>query len=418
MANAFAESRDCPPVGHLPNYVAEEASSLRDYQSDSFDINTPADATTVAGRFCHAYYKLPDGATPMSPLEVHSNYRARFAKLGALSLYLGNAYTYVKLNQDGKEFWIKVYGGDGAIEVTMIEKQAPKQTLLSPSGKDYRLLGHLPNYIASEPKIRNFDQAEFTTDTASGESTISVAGNTFSLGYALKDGAPTLSDLEIQTNYRNRFKALGALITHTEPRYTYANLEQSGQNIWGSVYSSEASIEINVVEEKPFQASIEPPQEDALKAALDKDGHIALCINFDFAKATLKADAQPVLAQVQALLKNNPTLKLAIEGHTDNIGSGNYKQKLSAQRAATVVEILVKSGVAADRLKSAGYGAGRPTADNASSEGRGKNRRVELVKLCFFRNIALIRRLQVFNRWIERLPRRRGLWPLPERHVA
>jgi len=381
-ANTFAESRDCPPVGHLPNYVAEEAPTLRDFQSDTFDINTPADADaiTVAGRYCHTYYKLPDGATPMSPLEVHSNYRAQFAKLGAQSLYLGNAYTYVKLNQDGKEFWIKVYGGDGAIEVTVIEKQAPKQTLLPPSGKDYRLLGHLPNYIAGEPKTRNFDQAEFTTDTVSGESTITVAGKTFSLGYALKEGAPALSDLEIQTNYRNRLKELGALITHSAPRYTYANLEQNGQNIWISIYSSEASVEINVVEEKPFQASIEPPQENALKAALDKDGHIALYINFDFAKATLKPDAQPVIAQVQALLKNNPTLKLAIEGHTDNIGSDDYNQKLSAQRAATVVETLVKSGIAADRLKSAGFGASKPTADNSTSEGRGKNRRVELVK--------------------------------------
>lgn len=381
-ANTFAESRDCPPVGHLPNYVAEEAPTLRDYQSDSFDINTPADADaiSVAGRYCHTYYKLPDGATPMSPLEVHSNYRAQFAKLGAQSLYLGNAYTYVKLNQAGKEFWIKVYGGDGAIEVTVIEKQASKQTLLPPGGKDYRLLGHLPNYIAGEPKTRNFDQAEFTADTANGESSITVAGKTFSLGYALKDGAPALSDLEIQTNYRNRLKELGALITHSAPRYTYANLEQNGQNIWISIYSSEASVEINVVEEKPFQASIEPPQEDALKAALDTNGHIALYLNFDFAKATLKPDAQLVIAQVQALLKNNPTLKLAIEGHTDNIGSDDYNQKLSAQRAATVVETLVKSGIAADRLKSLGLGASKPTADNATSDGRAKNRRVELVK--------------------------------------
>jgi outer membrane protein OmpA-like peptidoglycan-associated protein len=382
--SALAQSMDCPPVGHLPNYVAEEAPTLRDYQSDSFDINTPADADAinVAGRYCHAYYKLPEGATPMSPLEVHSNYRQQFAKLGAQSLYLGNSYTYVKLNKDGKEFWIKVYGGDGAIEVTVIEKQAPKQTLLPPSGTDYRLLGHLPNYIAGEPKTRNFDQAEFTADTSSGESkSVTVAGKAFALGYTLKDGAPALSDLEIQTNYRNRLKELGALLMHTEPRYTYANLEQNGQNIWLSVYSSESSVEINVVEEKPFQASIEPPKEDALKAALDKDGHVALYINFDFAKATLKPDAQPVIAQVQALLKDNPALKLSIDGHTDNIGSDDYNQKLSTQRAATVVETLAKSGIAADRLKSAGFGASKPTADNTTSEGRGKNRRVELVKI-------------------------------------
>ncbi|MGH8539211.1 MAG: OmpA family protein, partial [Stenotrophobium sp.] len=101
---------------------------------------------------------------------------------------------------------------------------------------------------------------------------------------------------------------------------------------------------------------------------------------FDFDKATLRPDAAPIVAQVVALLKDNPALKLSVEGNTDNVGGHDYNVKLSQQRAAAVVAELVKAGIAADRLKAAGNGPDKPIADNASSRGRAKNRRVELVK--------------------------------------
>ena len=125
---------------------------------------------------------------------------------------------------------------------------------------------------------------------------------------------------------------------------------------------------------------MKPPEASALKAALDKDGRVALYVNFDFAKSTLKPDAAPVVAQVLKLMKDNPGLKLAIEGHTDNVGGSDYNSKLSQARAAAMVGALVAQGIAADRLTSAGYGSDKPIADNNTSDGRAKNRRVELVK--------------------------------------
>jgi outer membrane protein OmpA-like peptidoglycan-associated protein len=80
------------------------------------------------------------------------------------------------------------------------------------------------------------------------------------------------------------------------------------------------------------------------------------------------------------LLKENPGLKLAIEGHTDDVGAKPANEKLSRDRAAAVVDALAAAGIARDRLKSSGAGADKPVADNATSEGRAKNRRVELVK--------------------------------------
>jgi outer membrane protein OmpA-like peptidoglycan-associated protein len=135
-----------------------------------------------------------------------------------------------------------------------------------------------------------------------------------------------------------------------------------------------------VIEEKPFQASLQAPQANALKTALDREGRVALYVNFDFAKATLKPDAAPVVAQIVKLLKDNPGLKLSVEGHTDNVGTHDANLKLSEQRAAAVMGALVSAGIPRDRLQSAGYGPDKPVADNDTGEGRAKNRRVELVK--------------------------------------
>ncbi len=138
---------------------------------------------------------------------------------------------------------------------------------------------------------------------------------------------------------------------------------------------------MRTIEVKSFAATIQPPTADAMKAALDKDGHLALYVHFDFNKATLRPDAKPIIDQVIALMKNNPDLKLEIDGHTDSIGGHDYNMKLSQDRAASVVAAVVKGGIDAGRLKSAGFGPDKPIADNAKPEGRAKNRRVELVKI-------------------------------------
>jgi len=103
-------------------------------------------------------------------------------------------------------------------------------------------------------------------------------------------------------------------------------------------------------------------------------------ITFDFNKATIRPEAAPVLGEVLAVLTNNAALKIAIEGHTDSIGQASYNQKLSADRAEAVRAWLVAHGVAADRLGAAGFGDTKPAADNATEDGRAKNRRVELVR--------------------------------------
>ena len=101
-------------------------------------------------------------------------------------------------------------------------------------------------------------------------------------------------------------------------------------------------------------------------------------IEFEFNSAKLTEDSYATLNQIASLLKNNPTwAKLNVSGHTDNIGSDTYNQKLSDKRAKAVVDYLVSKGVSASTVSSAGYGESKPIATNATEEGRQKNRRVE-----------------------------------------
>ena len=97
---------------------------------------------------------------------------------------------------------------------------------------------------------------------------------------------------------------------------------------------------------------------------------------FETASAQLKEDEIPDLDEIVTYLQKQPELKAIIEGHTDNIGSDNSNLTLSNNRAKSVIEYLVNKGIAINRLTPKGYGATQPIANNTTSEGRAKNRRV------------------------------------------
>lgn len=101
---------------------------------------------------------------------------------------------------------------------------------------------------------------------------------------------------------------------------------------------------------------------------------------FDFDKSELKPEGKKVVKEISnELTKENATGTLKIEGHTDSIGTNEYNQKLSERRAQSV-ENEFKQNITTDKIKyeTRGYGEERPIADNATKEGRAKNRRVEI----------------------------------------
>ena len=118
-----------------------------------------------------------------------------------------------------------------------------------------------------------------------------------------------------------------------------------------------------------------------LKAQLDRTCKVPVYgLNFDFDKATLRADSEAALNAILAFLNTYPDLAVELAGHTDNVGKPDYNAKLSDARVNTVRGWLIGKGVKADRLTAKGYGDAQPVASNDSPEGRARNRRVEMRK--------------------------------------
>jgi outer membrane protein OmpA-like peptidoglycan-associated protein len=101
-------------------------------------------------------------------------------------------------------------------------------------------------------------------------------------------------------------------------------------------------------------------------------------VHFDFDKATIRADARPVLDEAVATLKREGGILVIAEGHTDNVGTDAYNLKLSERRAMAVRDYLIAGGISPRRITAEGFGESHPVASNDTADGRAQNRRVEL----------------------------------------
>jgi OOP family OmpA-OmpF porin len=99
---------------------------------------------------------------------------------------------------------------------------------------------------------------------------------------------------------------------------------------------------------------------------------------FDFDKSVVKPEGKKVLDGLAAQAKGMNLEVIIAVGHTDSVGTDAYNQKLSERRAAAVKAYLVSQGIPAAKINAQGQGESKPVADNKTSEGRAKNRRVEI----------------------------------------
>ncbi|NIK74497.1 outer membrane protein OmpA-like peptidoglycan-associated protein [Thermonema lapsum] len=106
-------------------------------------------------------------------------------------------------------------------------------------------------------------------------------------------------------------------------------------------------------------------------------------IYFDFDKATLKKASYEELDLLADIMRRNPSMRILISGHTDNVGRSDYNQRLSLARAEAVRSYLLSKGIAPRRIEVKGWGMERPIAPNDTEEGRALNRRVEFTILDF-----------------------------------
>lgn len=261
------------------------------------------------------------------------------------------------------------------------------------AGQDHPLLSGMPSYEVDSREVVEYGmyrgQTEFqcapsrqcnASDPGFGPTGKLVAeGKVTTLRYSNKGNGQTLA---VTRNYEAAIKSIGGRKLTWQDGYEGEQIflvDQGGRRTWVVLENSYApSYKLTFIEQKAMAQVVTAGQ---LADAINKQGFATLYINFDNNSAVIKPEAKPAVDEIAALLARDKTLRLSIEGHTDNVGNAAANKTLSQARAASVVKMLVASKVDDKRLQSKGFGSEVPVADNRSEEGRAKNRRVELVKL-------------------------------------
>lgn len=128
------------------------------------------------------------------------------------------------------------------------------------------------------------------------------------------------------------------------------------------------------VPDKPgkMEATLTVQMENMMEEVIELDVH------FETAKAAIRPESHEVLDELVASMNRLPNTKIELAGHTDSDGNADANLQLSRDRAAAVKAYLCQKGIAANRITSVGYGETKPVADNASEQGKAKNRRTEV----------------------------------------
>jgi len=241
---------------------------------------------------------------------------------------------------------------------------------------DHPLLSRMPNFYIEECEMQEFGEEEmyFGEDKSR-----MVEGKRTVISYALKEDAPRVSELQVRRNYINAITKAGGKLMYEDRYSAFLRLEKTGRETWihVRVYGDASSYDLRFIEVEAMRQDV--TASDMLKA-INEQGFIALYINFDTDKADIKEESQSTINQIIALLRENPSLRVSIEGHTDNTGTAQHNKILSEQRAQSVLNAVAKGGIGKERLRSRGWGQEKPIADNRTEDGKAKNRRVEIVK--------------------------------------
>jgi hypothetical protein len=253
--------------------------------------------------------------------------------------------------------------------------------------KDTPYFSGMPNYAINDANDKEFDAYRFFN----GKSCITVEGQKFFRAYSWNQTGKQGSDLQIGRNYANAIRGMGGTVlfegecsgfdcaANCGYRMVVGKVVKGKNELWVEVvpFNDGYDFHLTIIAREAMKQGV---TYGGMLDTLNSEGHIALYLNFDTGKAVVKPEFQDVIDQIAAMMKDNPALTIAVEGHTDNVGDARKNKALSEDRARAVAAAIVKKGVDTKRLTAAGFGQEKPIADNGTEEGKARNRRVELVR--------------------------------------
>lgn len=276
--------------------------------------------------------------------------------------------------------------------------------------KDHYLFNRMPNYYLSNCEEFEFGSMKFLVGAPNPENDNltkleNIEGKIMVFNYLLLDDKKPASGLQLFRNFNNAALQKGAIVKGEYQGWCTGSYEYGGsindglipfgngctnwsqtfkftkenKEIWVYIQmSGEGEGYDMVIAEK--EAMTQVIEANEMFDKINSGDALTLYINFETGKYSIKSESQNIIDELFTMLNNNPTLKIIIEGHTDNVGNATSNKTLSEQRASSVKSALVKKGISADRIISIGFGQEKPIADNTSEEGKAKNRRVEIRK--------------------------------------
>lgn len=250
----------------------------------------------------------------------------------------------------------------------------------APGCKDSPMFTRMPNTIIGECSS-NYDEMEIPM---SNDNIVTKEGTKTSIqyNYSLEE-ATAPSFFQIVKNFEAAMAKTGGKRIYYSKEAGVATLftKSGGKDIWvvlndGSGAKTGNFI-LSILEIETMKQDISA---NIMLDSLKQTGSITLHINFETGKSVIKPESQSIVDQIAEMLKTDPSIKISIEGHTDNAGTAAANQTLSQNRAKAVMDAIIAKGIDKGRLSSKGWGQNKPVADNSTEEGRARNRRVEIVK--------------------------------------
>ena len=246
--------------------------------------------------------------------------------------------------------------------------------------KDHPMFSRMPGFYIDSYETKQFEQYKYNDQKGNP---ITVEGHFFEISYCVKTGVEPPTELQIIRNHTNAIKKIGGTVIFESNKDAHLMVKKSGMETWVKVHPwNQGDCYTLYITEK--QAMAQDVLADAKQMTQDikTTGHVAVYgIYFDFNKSDLKPESEPTLKEIAKLFTENPSLKVFVVGHTDNVGKVDFNMKLSSARAEAVKKALIsKHKINPQRMESHGVGQLAPVTSNRTEEGRAKNRRVELVE--------------------------------------